>query len=87
MGHVGNINASSNTFTLTNATASYSLKVDNTSTFFPFPTNVCATSGFRVPAEQSNPQRGYWHPVGRIDSGPQHRFLRMPTVATRKSRA
>lgn len=46
VGHVGNINASSNTFTLTNATASYTLKVDNTSTFFPFPTNMCATPAF-----------------------------------------
>jgi hypothetical protein len=47
VGHVGNINASSNTFTLTNAAGSYSLKVDNTSTFFPFPvTGTCPTPGF-----------------------------------------
>ena len=46
VGQVGNINASSNTFTLTNATASYSLRVDTTSTFFQFPTSACATSGF-----------------------------------------
>ena len=46
MGHVENINASSNTFTLKNATASYSLKVDNTSTFFQFPTSACSTPGF-----------------------------------------
>jgi len=44
VGQVGNINATSKTFTLTNAAASYSLKVDNTSTFFP--TSLCATSGF-----------------------------------------
>lgn len=46
VGQVGNINASSNTFTLTNATASYTLKADNTSTFFQFPGNVCSTAGF-----------------------------------------
>ena len=46
VGQVGNLNASSNTFTLTNATASYSLRVDTTSTFFQFPMSVCATSGF-----------------------------------------
>jgi hypothetical protein len=47
VGHVGNINASSNTFTLTNATASHSLKVDNTSQFFQFPTSTaCPTPGF-----------------------------------------
>jgi hypothetical protein len=46
VGQVGSVSASNNTFTLTNATASYTLKVDNTSTFFQVPTNVCATSGF-----------------------------------------
>jgi hypothetical protein len=46
VGHIGNVNASSNTFTLTNATASYTLKADNTSTFFQFPANVCSTAGF-----------------------------------------
>ena len=46
VGQVGSVSASNNTFTLTNATASYTLKVDNTSTFFQFPTNVCASSGF-----------------------------------------
>lgn len=47
VGHVGNINASSNTFTLTNAAGSYVLKVDNTSTFFQFPiTSSCTTPGF-----------------------------------------
>jgi hypothetical protein len=46
VGHVGNINASSNTFTLTNAAGSYSLKVDNTSTFFQFPTTACTTAVF-----------------------------------------
>jgi hypothetical protein len=43
VGHVASINASNNTFTLTNAAGSYSLKVDNTSTFFQFP---CGTPGF-----------------------------------------
>jgi len=46
VGQVGNINASANTFTLTNATASYSLKTDSTSTFFQFPTTTCSTPGF-----------------------------------------
>jgi hypothetical protein len=47
VGQVGNLSASSNTFTLKNATASYSLKVDNTSTFLQFPvTNSCPTPGF-----------------------------------------
>jgi hypothetical protein len=47
VGQVGTINASSKTFTLTNATASYpSLKVDNTSTFFQFPGSACSTPGF-----------------------------------------
>ncbi len=46
VGQIGNINASSNTFTLTNATGSYSLKVNNTSTFFQFPTTTCSTAGF-----------------------------------------
>ena len=44
VGHVGSVNATSKTFTLTNATATYSLKANNTSTFFP--TSLCATSGF-----------------------------------------
>jgi hypothetical protein len=46
VGQVGNVNVSSNTFTLTNATATYSLKVDSTSTFFQFPTSLCSTAGF-----------------------------------------
>lgn len=46
VGHVGNLSVTGNTFTLTNATASYSLKVDNTSTFFQFPvTGSCPTPG------------------------------------------
>jgi hypothetical protein len=45
VGQVGNINATSKTFTLTNATTTYSLKVDNTSTFF-FSASGCSTSGF-----------------------------------------
>jgi hypothetical protein len=47
VGQVGNLNASAKTFTLANATASYSLKADNTSTFFQFPTSVtCPSQGF-----------------------------------------
>jgi hypothetical protein len=47
VGHVGNITASSGTFTLTNATGSHSLKVDNTSTFFRFPASAtCTTPNF-----------------------------------------
>lgn len=47
VGHVGNINATSKTFTLANASATYSLKVDNTSTFFQFPaTGTCPAPGF-----------------------------------------
>lgn len=46
VGQVGNINASSNTFTLTNAMGSFALKVENTSTFFQFPASVCSTPGF-----------------------------------------
>lgn len=46
VGQVGNVSPSSNTFTLTNATGSYSLKVDNTSTFFQFPASACTTGGF-----------------------------------------
>ena len=47
VGHVGNLSVTGNTFTLTNATASYSLKVDSTSTFFQFPvTGSCSTPGF-----------------------------------------
>lgn len=43
VGHVVNPNASNNTFTLTNAEASYALKVDGTTTFFQFPS--CPTPG------------------------------------------
>jgi hypothetical protein len=47
VGQVGNVNASSNTFTLTNATATYSLKVDNTSSFFQFPvSSACPSATF-----------------------------------------
>jgi hypothetical protein len=46
VGQVGNLNASTNTFTLTNSTATYSLRVDTTSTFFQFPAGGCATPGF-----------------------------------------
>jgi hypothetical protein len=47
VGQVGNINPSSNTFSLTNATTSYSLKADSTSTFLQFPTASCPTPSFR----------------------------------------
>lgn len=43
-GQVGNVSASTNTFTLTNATASYSLKADSTSKFFQFPTSGACTA-------------------------------------------
>src|SRR6266851_1039975 len=46
VGQVGNINPANNTFTLTNATASYSLRVDTTSKFFQFPNSSCSTPGF-----------------------------------------
>jgi hypothetical protein len=46
VGQVENPNPSNNTFTLTNATASYSLRVDTTSTFFQFPNSSCSTPGF-----------------------------------------
>ena len=47
VGHVQNINAASSTFTLTNAIASYSLKVTSASTFFQFPNSApCLTPGF-----------------------------------------
>jgi hypothetical protein len=46
VGQVGNVTASSNTFTLTNATGSFSLKVDNTSKFSQFPPSECSTAGF-----------------------------------------
>lgn len=46
VGQVSNVNVSANSFTLTNATASYTLKVDNTSTFLGFTPAACATAGF-----------------------------------------
>jgi hypothetical protein len=47
VGYVQNINAASNTFTLTNALASYSLKVTTGSTFFQFPNSVsCVAQSF-----------------------------------------
>jgi hypothetical protein len=45
VGHVASISASANTFTLTNAAASYTLKVSSASTFFPT-TASCPTPGF-----------------------------------------
>jgi hypothetical protein len=47
VGQVGDVSASSSTFTLTNATGSYTLKVNSSSTFFQFPSGVnCATPVF-----------------------------------------
>jgi hypothetical protein len=47
VGHVVNVTAASNTFTLTNAEASYTLKVDSSSTFFQFPASAtCTAPGF-----------------------------------------
>jgi uncharacterized protein DUF4382 len=40
VGHVQNLNPANNTFTLTNALASYSLKVTSASTFFQFPNSA-----------------------------------------------
>lgn len=44
VGQVETVTVSNNTFTLTNATGSYSLKADSTSTFFS--SSVCTTAGF-----------------------------------------
>ncbi len=47
VGQVGNVNASTTSFTLTNATGSYSLRADNTSKFFQFPVSgACVTPAF-----------------------------------------
>jgi hypothetical protein len=47
VGHVANLNATADTFTLTNAAGSYSLKTDNTSNFAQFPvTNACSSPSF-----------------------------------------
>ena len=46
VGAVSNLSASSSTFTLSNAEAFYTLKVDAFSTFFQFPGSACATPGF-----------------------------------------
>lgn len=47
VGQVGNVSASSSTFTLTNATGSYTLKANSSSTFFQFPPGTnCATPVF-----------------------------------------
>jgi hypothetical protein len=44
VGHVASVTASTSTFTLTNAQASYNLKVDGTTTFFQFPSGAtCPT--------------------------------------------
>ncbi len=44
VGHIGTVSSSAGTFTLQNVAGSYSLKVDNTSTFFQFSTS-CAIPG------------------------------------------
>jgi len=47
VGQVSNINAGNNTFTLTNALASYSLRTDNTSNFAQFPvSSTCSSPAF-----------------------------------------
>ncbi|HSZ19795.1 MAG TPA: DUF4382 domain-containing protein [Candidatus Acidoferrum sp.] len=47
VGQVGNLNTANRTFTLTNVTGTYSLKVDSTSTFFQFPAGgACTTPAF-----------------------------------------
>jgi hypothetical protein len=45
VGQVGALNSSAGTFTLTNVTGSFTLKVSNASTFFQFP-GTCATPAF-----------------------------------------
>jgi hypothetical protein len=46
VGQIGSVSASANTFILTNAMGSFTLKADSTSTFFQFPTSgACTTSG------------------------------------------
>jgi hypothetical protein len=46
VGQVSSVNASANTFTLTNASGSFALKSDSTSTFFQFPVSgACTSSG------------------------------------------
>ena len=55
VGQVGNLNATNKTFTLTNVTGTYSLKVDNTSTFFAFPASgTCSTSTPGIACVQNN---------------------------------
>ncbi len=44
VGHITNVSYPGGTFTLTNAQASYALKVSNASTFFQFPTSPCTIS-------------------------------------------
>ena len=72
VGQVGNINASSKTFTLTNAVATYSLKVDNTSTFFQFPPSGCSTPAFACLQNNQIVSVDIGIQVGRIDSGAEH---------------
>jgi len=46
VGQVMSVDSAHNTFSLQNATGSFSLAVDSTSTFFQFPSSVCTTAGF-----------------------------------------
>ena len=46
VGQVASVDATHNTFSLQNVTGTFSLAIDNTSTFFQFPSSVCTTAGF-----------------------------------------
>jgi hypothetical protein len=46
VGQVTSLDATHNTFTFQNATGSFSLLVDSSTTFFQFPQSACTTSGF-----------------------------------------
>jgi hypothetical protein len=46
VGQVASVDATHDTFTLQNAAASYSLAVDSSTFFFPFPSTVCTTASF-----------------------------------------
>jgi hypothetical protein len=46
VGQITSVDTVHNTFSLQNATASFTLPVDNTSTFFQFPSSLCAAPGF-----------------------------------------
>jgi hypothetical protein len=46
VGQTSSVNTTNNTFSLQNAVGTVSLLTDSTTTFFQFPTSVCATPGF-----------------------------------------